>query len=103
MNDDSFLDVDGTDVDTITETARVFTSNVAPAISAGQKFQLSGFGDGAMFSIEGTDNTLATLLAALQADATTSQFGTWSIQGGNTIQLSTLVLDNAALILAIGA
>jgi hypothetical protein len=86
--------------DTITETARVFTSNeYATALSGSNVYLLTGICDGQAISMKGTAQTFASLVTNLQADPVFGLMGTWSTASTH-ITLTTSVRDAATLVLA---
>ncbi len=84
--------------DTIVETPRVFTSNTAPALTGSNVFTVNYRTDTVAASFKGA-TTLAATVTALNADATASSQGTWSVSG-STILLTSTVTDSGSVVLA---
>lgn len=82
--------------DTITETARTFDSNVAPTLSGSNVFNASGIADGLAYHVKGT-TALSGLVTALNADAVTSLFGTWTVVSTH-VHLSTTSKDLVTIV-----
>lgn len=83
--------------DTITETARVFTSNAAPSLTGSNVLNASGIVDGQAYHVKG-GTTVTLTVTALNADTITSPMGTWAV-AGSTITLTTLIHDYGTIVL----
>lgn len=90
--------IQGNDV-LVSESARLFLSNVPAALVSGNKYSLVGYinGDPVGTAVSGTTNgALSTLVTALTADANYGPLGTWSVVSG-AIQLSSTTVDSVSL------
>lgn len=83
----------------VSESSRVFNSNVPAALVSGNKYSLVAYINGNLVGpkVSGTtDGALSTLVTALTADATYGPLGTWSTTGG-LIRLTTTAVDDVNL------
>jgi len=86
--------------DTVTsETPRLFVSNVAPTLIGTNVYNMTVTINGVNLSPILTGATVAALQTALSGNATYSALGTWTVVGGNTIQLSSTTVDLAQLVI----
>ena len=79
----------------ISESARLFLSNVPASLVSGNKYTLTGYINGDLVGtpVSGTTNgALSTLVTALTADGNYGPLGTYSVVGG-AIQLSSTTQD----------
>lgn len=83
--------------DTITETARVFTSNTAPSLTGSNVFNITGVLDSVPYILKGT-TALSSTVTALNADTVLGAKGTWAV-AGSTITLTTTKLDRGTIVI----
>lgn len=88
----------------VSESARIFTSNVPASLTTGNKYTLTATINGSpVLNASGgvgvagtTDGALSTVVTALTADSVYGALGTWSVVSG-AIQLSTTTVDAVSL------
>ncbi|MFX1709081.1 hypothetical protein PV783_34255 [Chitinophaga sp. CC14] len=81
------------------ETARVFVSNAAPAVGAGETLSLTVTVGNQDIEPALTGATVSALTTAATGDADYNTLGTFAVQGSNQIKLTSSTVDLAVLVI----